>query len=299
MEAVLGGLPVPGSGPGDTAAAAEPLVRALYERFATLAMLIARPLGIVTVLPVFTRAEIGRVVRTGLCMAFVLPAFAALHAERMEHFEALRDPTLSNGALLVAMGLKEFAVGFLIGTLLSIPFWAVQAVGEVVDAQQGIAGGVDDPTTKTQGSAFGAFLLFTAIVLFVSAGGFGVVAQTLYESYAVWPLTLWLPPLSLAGFVGLASLLDDILRFALLVGAPFLVAFFLLDVGGGLLSRFAPSVSAFALLPVAKGLAFVGVLAVYALFLIEYANSELVVLRDALPGLGDLLAPASHDGAPR
>lgn len=285
---MLQGLPLPGL--GDTAQAAEPLVRALYERFATLAMLIARPLGIVTVLPVFTRAEIGRVVRTGLCIAIVLPAFGPLHAERIGHLEALRDPVLSNGALLVAMGLKEFAVGFLLGVLLSIPFWAVQAVGEVVDAQQGIAGGIDDPTTKTQGSAFGGFLLFAAIVLFVSAGGLGVVASTLYESYAVWPLTIWLPPFSLEGFVGLASLLDDVLRFAILVGAPFLIAFFLLDVGIGLLSRFAPSVSAFALLPVAKGLAFVGVLALYALFLIEYASDELGVLRDALPRLGDLLA---------
>ena len=274
-----------------------PLLEEVFERMVTLAAATARPLGILVVLPVFTRAEIGRVVRAAFSVALLLPVFANIHADRVAIF-AVADPTLSDGIRLVVLALKELAIGVVLGIVLGIPFWSIQAVGEIVDGQRGIApGGIDDPSTKSQSSVAAGLLLLTAIVMFVSADGLLLVSRLLYESYAVWPMATFLPPLSLEGFTGFGTMLDRLFAFGLVVGGPFLILFFLTDLGTGLMSRAAPAISAFALAPIVKNIGFLVIAGVYVSLLVSYMREEVSLTRMALDMFRGLLEPLLEGGA--
>ena len=275
----------------DELVALRPLLEGVFERMVTLAAAVSRPLGLVIVLPVFTRAEIGRVVRAGLSVALLLPVFANLHAEREAVFATVA-PGLSDGLRLVVIALKELAIGVVLGIVLGIPFWSIQAVGEILDGQRGIApGGMDDPTTKSQSSVMAGLFLFAAIVLFVSADGLLLVGRILYESYQVWPLATMLPPLSLDGFTGFGTMIDRLFAYALVIGGPFLIVFFLADLGTALMSRAAPLISSFALAPIVKNIAFLGLLVVYVSLLVTYMREEVSATRSALDIFRGLLEP--------
>lgn len=68
--------------------------------------------------------------------------------------------------------------------------------------------------------------------------------------------------------------------------------FLLSDLSVGLLERFAPRISSFALSPVVKNLIFVVFLGLYASFLVSYLGDELARTREGADLLGGLLSPS-------
>lgn len=104
-----------------------PVLAQVKPYMMTLAVTIARPVALIATFPVFTFTQNCRIVRTGVAVALVLPVFDALHEQRLALFapEAAAASVAGSAFRLTLLGLKEFAVGFLLALLLAIPFWAI------------------------------------------------------------------------------------------------------------------------------------------------------------------------------
>lgn len=255
-------------------------------RWVTAASLgMARPAGIFLILPVFTRAEMGTLIRLGL--AFGL-AFPVLGYSQQSLAPVGADVQVVR---LVLVALKELFVGVLIGFVVGIPFWAIQSVGELIDTQRGISNEVApvDPTTKSQASALGLFLGLLGITIFVAADGLNTLVETLYGSYGLWPIQRFLPAADLDAMMGLARLVDRVLRTALLVGGPVIVLMLLLDLCVMLIGRFAPQLNANDLAPTVKNVAVVLFMMAYAGYLFDYAGAEIGTIRGVDGVIGPFL----------
>jgi type III secretion protein T len=228
-----------------------------------------RTMGVALVFPVFTKAELGGVLRSGFALALGLPIM--WHAT-----ESIAAMGSHQNAQLVLIAMKELMVGALIGFMFGVPFWAVQAVGELIDQQRGVTNeDATDPATRSQASSLSIFLGISAIAVFVAADGMRILAGTLYDSYAIWPVTSFTPKLTLDSALSIARTLDHILGYALLVGGPVIALFLLLDLSVMLISRSAPQLNAYDLPPTLKNVVFVAFIGIYATYLMDYMRGEL------------------------
>ncbi|MDQ8726878.1 type III secretion system export apparatus subunit SctT [Bradyrhizobium sp. LHD-71] len=228
-----------------------------------------RTLGVTLVFPVFTKAELGGILRSGFALALGLPVM--WHA--IESTAALGP---NQGAQLVLIAMKELLVGTLIGFMFGVPFWAIQAVGELIDEQRGVTNEeATDQATRSQASSLSLFLGISAIAVFVAADGMRILAGTLYDSYAIWPVTSFTPRLTLDSALSVAKTLDHILGYALLVGGPVIALFLLLDLSVMLIGRSAPQLNAYDLPPTLKNVVFVLFIGIYVTYLMDYMRDEL------------------------
>jgi type III secretion protein T len=257
---------------GLSAAEIQKLIETAGDVVAAASLGSARAIGIMLILPVFTRPQIGGLIRGCLALAIALPLLVHVG----DGLAALEPGTRLVKVTL--LGLKEVFVGLLLGLLLSIPLWSIQAVGEIIDIQRGISNEVApvDPATRSQASATGLFLGITAITIFVVSGGLQTMISSLYSSYLVWPVYQFLPALTVQGAMELIGLLDRVMRTTLLVAGPVLIFLLLVDISVMLLGRFAPQFKPNDLSPTIKNVGFSIIMVTYAVYLIEYMKSEIV-----------------------
>ncbi|RJT30046.1 EscT/YscT/HrcT family type III secretion system export apparatus protein [Mesorhizobium waimense] len=245
----------------------------------------ARAIGIMLILPVFTRSQIGGLIRGCLAVAFGLPCLAHVS----EGLQALDPETRLIQVTL--LGLKEVFVGVLLGTFLGTPLWGLQAAGEFMDNQRGITSpsAPSDPTTNSQASAMGVFLGITAITIFVAAGGLEAVISALYGSYLIWPVYRFHPALSAQGAMELLRLLDQIMRTTILVSGPVVFFLGLIDISMMILRRFAPQFKSSQLSPAIKNIVFPIIMVTYAAYLVESMKLEITQASGALEWFDKLL----------
>ncbi|MGY4157815.1 type III secretion protein T [Bradyrhizobium sp. USDA 4461] len=264
---------------------AQALVQGGIELIAATGLSAARALGIMLVLPVFTRPRISGLIRGSLTIAIGLPCLAQIKLG----LEALDPNTrLVNVTML---GLKEVFVGLLLGILLSIPLWSIQAVGDIIDTQRGISNQVaaEDPATHSQASGTGLFLGVTAVTIFVLVGGLQTMVRSLYGSYLIWPVYQFLPPVTAQGAMECLSLLDHIMLTTLLVAGPVLALLLLIDVAVMILGRFASQLKLNDLSPTIKNVAFGVIMVSYTVYLLEYAGAEILTSNNVLEYFKKLL----------
>ncbi|UFX44335.1 MULTISPECIES: type III secretion system export apparatus subunit SctT [Bradyrhizobium] len=264
---------------------AQALVQGAIELVAATGLGAARALGIMLVLPVFTRPRISGLVRGSLTIAIGLPCLAQIKLG----LEAL-DPN-TRLVSVTMLGLKEVFVGLLLGILLSIPLWSIQAVGDIIDTQRGISSQVaaEDPATHSQASGTGLFLGITAVTIFVLVGGLQTMVRSLYGSYRIWPVYQFLPAVTAQGAMQCLSLLDHIMLTTLLVAGPVLVLLLLIDVSVMMLGRFASQLKLNDLSPTIKNVAFGLIMVSYTVYLLEYAGTEILTSDNVLEYLKKLL----------
>ncbi|WP_027535595.1 type III secretion system export apparatus subunit SctT [Bradyrhizobium sp. WSM3983] len=261
------------------------LIQQAIELVVAASLAAARAVGIMLVLPVFARSRISGLIRGCVTIAMGLPCLL-----QIKHGLQALDP----GSRLVSvtlLGLKEVFVGLLLGFLLSIPLWSIQAVGEVIDTQRGITNPVasDDPVSRGQASATAVLLGTTGITIFVLSGGLQTTIAALYGSYLVWPVYRLLPNLSVQGAMQFLGILDHIMHTTLLVSGPVLAFLLLLDVSIMILGRFAPQIKLSDVSPTIKNVAFGFIMVSYATFLVEYMGSEISQSNRALELFENLL----------
>jgi type III secretion protein T len=235
-----------------------------------------RPIGILLILPVLTRAQAGTLLRTALALALALPVMG--HAsEAIAPLHSRPDRAIQ----ITLMAIKEIGVGALIGFLLGIPFWTIQVVGELVDMQRSITSAAQpsDLTSGSEATVLNSFLWFVAIVAFIASNGLGVLVRILYESYVVWPLLRFLPSISFDGVLALVGLLDHLLRQAFLIAGPAVILLLLVDLSVMLIGRFTPNLNVFDLAPTIKNIAFIVFMLLYAAHLLNYIGAEVAGTR--------------------
>ncbi|NJR13040.1 MAG: hypothetical protein HC779_00320, partial [Phyllobacteriaceae bacterium] len=199
----------------------------------------ARFLGIFVVFPLFTMAGI-----TGLYAYVFAAAFGAPFV--VDIYGMLIGNKIAFGLPFIFLSLKEFGIGFLLGVGLAMPFWAIQAAGDVIDHTRGASmGNTVDPINSSETTTMGALLLVVSLFYFAATGGLLRLIELVHDSYRVWPLLEPLPDFGTALFVQTGALLTEIGRNALIVGAPILLAMAAIDITLMMMGRMAGQLQIF------------------------------------------------------
>lgn len=189
--------------------------------------------------------------------------------------------------LMLALIGKEAFLGVVFGFLSSLVFHAATGVGFLIDNQRGLSmAQAADPLSGEQSSPLGSLAMQTLTMLFFAGGGLAMFFRAVIASYAFWPPLSYWPDWSGKAvenlLVGQFSLY---LATVLSLAAPLLLVCFLVDLGMGLMNRFAPQLNVFFLsMPVKSGL-------VMALLLVYWSGVMRVMenLSLRLPFLWDAL----------
>ena len=189
------------------------------------------------VMPTFSNEVMPALVRNsvfavlGLVVAVVQP------------FDALQGLSLARLLLILA---KEIFLGIAIGVLFGIFIWAFEAAGELIDTQTGLSQAqILDPISGHQVTLFAELFARFANLLFVSVGGLAMLATVALKSFAVWPIGAVLPRIEREGVLLFADTFSGVFTLIVLLGAPALAVLFLIDMGMGLINRFAQRLNVF------------------------------------------------------
>jgi len=232
---------------------------------------VARLLAVFAVNPLFTRFGLTGLIRGGVAFALALPLVPAL-APQVE----AASPT---GAAILALLVKEAAVGILIGLVTGVPFWAAEAAGEFLDQQRGSeAATIPDPGQANEAGITGTLFGLTLVTVFFLSGGMSLLTGAIYDSWTIWPALDPVPRFSADAALRTLRLVDALFRTGLILAAPLLIALLLTELALALVGRFAPALNVFDLAMSVKGIVFVVGLPLYVLFLPRYLRDILVPL---------------------
>lgn len=147
----------------------------------------------------------------------------------------------------IGLFLKELAIGFLLGILVTIPFYVAQSSGSLTDFMRGAQSlQVTDPTTSSKTGPMGIFYNYVLIVIFFSIGGPFFFIDALGKSFHLIPVdqffnsaffTMNIPLWKL-----LVGLLNYILSMAIQLAAPALIGILMAEMFLGIANRLAPQV---------------------------------------------------------
>ena len=189
--------------------------------------------------------------------------------------------------MLAGLVLKEIALGLLLGVLLSMPFWMFEAVGALLDNQRGaLAGGQLNPSLGPDATPIGHLFKELAVFLLIISLGLGGLTQVIWDSYLIWPPTLWFPVVGANGFSTFIGLLGDTFTHMMLYAAPFIAVLLLLEFGIALLGLYSPQLQVSSLAPPVKSLAGIGILILYFALLQDLIVGRMTLLGDLKHLLG-------------
>ncbi|AJP59424.2 EscT/YscT/HrcT family type III secretion system export apparatus protein [Pandoraea vervacti] len=207
-----------------------------------------RPLGIAMLLPVLSVGMLGAgMLRNALVLALALPIVGLVHATS-------QMPTQWSGwALLVA---RELFVGGLLGLVATLPFWAIDMTGYVIDTMRGASmASVLNPLLGAQSSIFGIALTQMLCVLFFVTPAAHALLGALYDSYVALPVGgawRW----NDASLAWLLSLWQAMQVMCVAVALPAMVVMVLVDMSMGFVNRAAQQLNVFFLaMPVKSAMA--------------------------------------------
>lgn len=126
-------------------------------------------------------------------------------------------------------------------------------------------------------------------MLVILSGGLSLITQVIWDSYEVWPPTVWLPGMngqSLDIFLGQLNLT---LQHALLYAAPFIGLLLLIEAAFAIVGLYAQQLNVSVLAMPAKSMAGLAFLLVYMPTLLELGNGQLQKLLDIKFLLGHLV----------
>ncbi len=185
-----------------------------------IALTLPRIVAAFLALPLLSSSSMPPLVRNSFFVSLSIVVFPL--AAAVSPYSAMGD------GMWPAIIVKELFIGLAIGFTFGIVFWAIGAAGNLIDAKVGTTmASIVDPLAGHQTSLTGAFLSQFASWLFMASGAFLLFLDLLLTSYQVWPVAEFMPRLTQA--------------------APALVVMSLMDIGFGLINRYAQQLNVFQL----------------------------------------------------
>jgi type III secretion protein T len=231
----------------------------------TVAVLSARMGTALAMFPMFSAGALPVSVRASITAGL---AVCLLPVVGMNNMLALGGLDAMSLSLLL---IKEVSLGFGLGLVGSMGFWAVHAAGAIIENQAGLSmAATIDPLAGQEDSLIGGFLVQVLSVIFVASGGLLALLGALYESFRVWPIAHLAPQIDPSIWLNAATQTIRLMsELALRAAAPFVLLMLMVEVGLGLLGRYAPQFSVFFLALPFKALVLVVLLLVYTLVLAD------------------------------
>lgn len=194
----------------------------------------ARITGLMIFVPVLPALLGGTLVRVGLIVALALPVAAGLR-------EAGGLPAAGNQLLLVAIAVKETAIGALIGLAARMPVAVAETLGSIIDnLRGGFSAEQADRSRSPEDSVLGDALSRVMVVAFVQSGAFVAAVGMTYASYRGWPITQMLPGADAIALDALIAMLGGIVEIAARLALPFLLVCLFVDACLGFVAIAAP-----------------------------------------------------------
>ena len=251
----------------------------ILEYLPSLAIAMARLYPCFLLVPAFCFQHV-----RGMPRHAIVFALALIPAPGIYHTMSGLDYSL---LALCGLLLKEAALGFLLGMLLSMPFWLFESVGALLDNQRGaLIAGQLNPALGPDATPIGHMFKQLSIFLLIVTLGLGSLTQVIWDSYLIWPATLWLPVLAEDGLDVFVDLLGDTFTHMLLYAAPFIALLLMIEFAISLLSLYSPQLQVFVLSMPAKSLAGLGFLLLYLPQLQELMVGRMGLLGDLKQSLG-------------
>lgn len=248
-----------------------------------LSVVQARLLPLFLLVPFLNRSMVPRTITVAVATALGLVVVPTLPAMAL--------PSADLGFL--ALLFKEAVIGLVLGYVVALPFWTLEAVGFVVDNQRGASmAATINPMTGHDTSPLGMLMNFAFISFFLLSGGMQLLLGLIYDSYKLWPPMDFWPQWNEATGELLLVQLNRFLTTALLLAAPMLLAMFLAELGLALVSRFAPQLQVFFLAMPIKSALGILVLILYASTLFDYAMEPIKALAQWPQRLHGVWGPA-------
>jgi type III secretion protein T len=168
---------------------------------------------------------------------------------------------------------KEVAIGFIFGYMLSIPFWVMGSAGFFLDLQRGsMSAQLFSPVLSDQSSSLGDLFAKLAVALLFSTGGFLLLIEVLLESYLAWPVHSYFPHFNLDSVGIVIGQFGSIFVLAALVAAPIVATMYIVEFGVAFVARYVPQLNVFLLvMPIKSGIAML-LLVFYIVYISRYVR---------------------------
>ena len=197
-----------------------------------IALTLPRIAAAFIMLPLLTPENIPATARNSFFVSLAIVAFPALSAAG-----ALPPVTTLSWPLIVV---KEILLGLVIGFSFGVVFWAIGSAGNLIDAKVGSTiSVVADPLQGHQTSLWGLFFSQLAAWLFMASGAFLIFLDILLGSYGVWPVGAYTPKFDGAALDFFIRQFHFFMTTAFVLASPAIVTMMLVDIGLGLVNRYA------------------------------------------------------------
>jgi len=191
--------------------------------------------------PLFSHRAIPRQIRLGVALlvaVLILPGQSPL--------------VLPDGALFNPLGLQgllltgnELLLGICLGFLLQLVFEAVMFAGQFVATGMGLGfASVIDQQQGISVAVMGQFFMLITMLLFLALNGHLAFIRFLADSFTVWPVGSAVVQPETFGV--LLTAIGGMLRNALGIALPAVVALLVVQIAMGVMSRAAPTLNLFA-----------------------------------------------------
>lgn len=209
----------------------------------------------------------GEAMIMGTARRVAILAFAVL---AVPHVLATMPPGEPGWGMLAVVGVKEVAVGFLIGFFSAVPFWVAENVGNFIDNQRGATmGEVYSPLSGSQESTTGIFFSQIVTTVFFVSGAVFLFLGALYTSFEIWPIFGAGASFAPDAPVRILGAVDGMLRTTVVISAPVIILMFLATIGLGFVNRTAPQLNVFFLSMPVKSALGVAMLIIYLPFILD------------------------------
>ncbi len=197
-----------------------------------------RLLGIAVFMPFLRTPQVPLMARNALIGALGLVIWPLIWGE-------IKDGQMGSH-IVFALVAKEMMIGLILGFILSLTFLIPQAIGDFIDNQRGASiASVFNPAFGGQASPLGLLLSQAFLVWFITAGGMIIFMDFMFTSFAILPVTAFLPEHDPKLFEHIVHALSLFLKLALVIAGPVILVMLISEIALGLVSRFAPQLNVF------------------------------------------------------
>jgi type III secretion protein T len=214
------------------------------------------------VFPLFSGTIMTGMVRNGILLSLVIILYPLL--------DATYPKTELVWTTWLWLIVKEIFIGVVIAYMISMPFWIVESVGHLIDFQTGASNSmVFDPISGKESGINAQFLLQLTGAAFFASGGFLFMTGVMFESYKIWPVYSALPQVNDVFSNFFIRETAGMMQMIIKISAPIIMILIIVELGLGLVNRFAPQLNVFWLSQPIKGFVAVWMIALFLAYMLE------------------------------
>jgi flagellar biosynthetic protein FliR len=222
------------------------LTEVLVGDFVTGLLIFLRITAMIFVAPVFNSTFVPKFVKLLLSLTVTYVIFFTVPKMEFSPDDSLLP--------LALYGIKEVITGLIMGYMLNFVFWALSFAGFLLSREIGLMmANMFDPNSEANDNIIGALLVFLGIMIFFIIKGPEYIITSLSFSFKAIPLGSF--TFNESVFQLIIRLSAQVFVLGLKIASPLIVAFFLVHVASGIISRISPTFQVFfVLLPLKLGL---------------------------------------------